>query len=386
MIVYISFGIRQSFGLFMRPVTLDLDWGREPLSMAFAVQNIIIGLSAPLAGALADKWGAPRTVALGGALFSAGVFFMSQSTTPAMMISSGGILAGIGLGACGLPLVLAVVSRVAPPARRSLWLGVVTSAATGGQLLIVPFNQAMISGYGWVPALIMVAVLAGLIVPLAFSMSGGVTAETGRDTEINMGEALSEAFRHRSLRLLTLGYFVCGFQILFIAAHLPAYLGDKGASPEMGAMALMLIALFNMLGSWLSGWLGGKYPKKYLLSSIYLLRSISIAAFFLLPLSPVTLTLFASVIGLLWLSTVPLTTGLVAQFFGVRYMGVLYGFVYLSHQLGSFTGVWLGGLLFDLTGSYDAIWWMAIALGVVSALLHLPINDRPVERLSRAPA
>ncbi len=386
LIVFTSFGIRQSFGLFMRPITMDLGWGRETLSLALATQNLLIGVAAPFAGALADRWGAPRTVALGGVIFAFGILVMSQSTAPAWMFTGTGLLAGIGLGACGLPLILAVVSQVAPEGKRTLWLGIATACATGGQLSIVPVSQALLTGYDWVVALLALSVLAGLIVPMAFSMSGAITRETGKDTDMALGQALREAARHRGFLLLTTGFYVCGFQVAFIAVHLPAYLADQGTGPALGAMALMLIALFNMIGSWTSGWLAGWVSKKYLLSTIYVVRSLVISAFIVLPVTPVTVVLFAGMIGLFWLSTVPPTSGLVAQIFGVRYMGVLYGIVYLSHQLGSFTGVWLGGRIYDAAGNYDAIWWGAIVLGFVSAMLHLPINDVPVDRLAKATA
>ena len=382
-IVFMSLGIRQSFGLFMRPITMDLGWGREVLSLALATQNLMIGIAAPFAGILADRWGAPRTIALGGLIFSLGMVIMSQSTAPTAMFASAGLMAGIGLGACGLPLVLSVVGKIAPAEKRSLWLGIVTACATGGQLLIVPLSQTLLSTMDWVLALAALATMAGLIIPMAYSMSAAVTRDTGRDTEIDPKEAMREAAGHRGYILLTAGFFVCGFQVAFIAIHLPAYLADEGISPALGATALMLIALFNMGGSWTSGWLAGRIPKKYLLTSIYILRSLVIAAFITFPISPLTVVLFACAVGFLWLSTVPATLGLVAQIFGTRYMAMLYGVVYMSHQFGSFTGVWLGGSIFDATGNYDPIWWGAVALGVVSALLHLPINDQPVARLSR---
>ena len=386
MIVFMSFGIRQSFGLFMRPVSVDMGWGREVLSLALATQNLMIGLSAPFAGALAIRWGAPRTVALGGIIFGLGIFLMSQATSPEWMFGSAGLMAGAGLGACGLPLILAIVGQVAPEAKRSLWLGMATACATGGQLLIVPISQSLLLGYDWVLALIVLSLFAGLIVPMAFSMSGAVTKDTGQDTEISLGEALKEAGGHRGFIFLTAGFYVCGFQVAFIAVHLPAYLADQGASATLGATALMLIAFFNMIGSWASGWMGGRLSKKYLLSGIYVLRAMIIAVFIMLPVGPISVSIFAAAIGLLWLSTVPLTSGLVAQIFGTRYMGMLYGIVYLSHQMGSFSGVWLGGRLYDDTGSYDVVWWGAIALGLMSALLHLPINEKPLNRLSQKTA
>lgn len=384
LIVFTSFGIRQSFGLFMLPISMDLGGGRESLSLALATQNLMIGIAAPFAGALAVRWGAPRTVALGGILFALGICAMSQTKDPALMFASGGLMMGVGLSACGLPLILSVISQAAPPEKRGFWLGVGTAAATGGQLLVVPLSHELLAVYDWVAALAMLSVMAGLIVPLAFAMAGAMDRETGRDTDITLRQALREAVGHRGFWLLTVGFYVCGFQVVFIAVHLPAYLSDQGIGTALGATALVLIALCNMVGSMTSGWLAGRMPKKYLLSSIYVLRSIVIAAFVMLPTSAVTVVAFATVIGFLWLSTVPPTTGLVAQVFGLRYMGMLYGIVYLSHQLGSFSGVYLGGVIYDATGNYDGIWWTAIALGLVSALLHLPIDDRPVSRLARA--
>jgi len=383
-VVFTSFGVRQSFGLFMRPISLDLDWGRETLSLAFATQNLMIGITAPFAGALAARWGAPKTIALGGAVFTLGILVMSQSLAPAMMMSGAGLLAGIGLGACGMPLILAVVAQAAPEDKRSVWLGTTTACATGGQLLVVPLSQSLLSGYNWASALLVLSVMAAMIVPMAFSMSSAIMPNTGKDNTISIREALSEAVHHRGFLLLTAGFYVCGFHVAFIAVHLPAYLIDQGATPALGATALMLIALFNMVGAWSSGWLSGRISKKYLLSTIYVTRALVIGGFILLPVTPVTVVLFACAIGLLWLSTVPPTSGLVGQIFGVRYMGMLYGIVFLSHQMGSFTGVWLGGRIFDATGSYDAIWYGAVALGLASALIHLPIDDKPLARLTAA--
>ena len=383
LIVLVSHGIRHSFGLFMLPITSDLSWGRAELSVALATQNLLIGLVAPFAGALAAHWGAARTIALGGAVFALGILIMSQATAPAVMFASAGLMVGLGLGACGLPLILACVSQVAPTKKRSIWVGFTTASATGGQLMMLPLSQALITSYDWVFALLGLSILSGMIVPLALSMSFAEKISAGKDTSISIMEATREAAAHRGFRLLTLGFFVCGFHVAFIAVHLPAYLVDNGASVSLGAKALMLIALFNMAGAWGSGWLAGRISKKYLLSTIYLLRSLIILAFVVLPMSELTVIMFASLLGLLWLSTIPPTSGLVSQIFGTRYMGILYGFVYLGHQVGGFTGVWLGGLMFDAGGDYVVIWVMAIALGLVSAGLHLPINDRPLERLSK---
>lgn len=382
LIVFSAFGIRQSMGLYMRPISDGMSWGREVLSFALATQNLLIGLTAPFFGALADKWGPSKTLALGGALFACGIFTMSQATTPGMMFTGAGVMAGIGLGACGMPLVLATVSKVAPAEKRGTWVGFTTAFATGGQLLVVPASQSIIAEVDWVTALLFLSVMAAMIVPMALSTSGAITKETGKDTNINIREALSEAWQHNGFRLLTVGFFVCGFHVAFLAVHLPAYIHDRCSVPGLGATALMLIAFFNMIGAWSSGWLGGRYSKKYLLSGIYAARAVVMTAFVVIPTTPTTVVVFACLIGLLWLSTVPATSGLVSQIFGLRYMGMLYGIVFLSHQLGAFMGVWLGGRVFDAAGSYDAVWWVAIALGVTSALIHLPINEKPVARLA----
>ncbi|MCG8648809.1 MAG: MFS transporter, partial [Pirellulales bacterium] len=380
-IVFTSFGIRQSFGLFMNPISSDMGWGREVLSFALATQNLMIGIAAPVAGAIADRWGAPRTVALGGIVFAAGILVMSLASSPLGMFAGAGLMAGAGLGACGLPLILTVVGQVAPPEKRSLWLGIATATATGGQLAVVPFSHVLLSDFDWMFALMALSIMAGLIVPMAYSMRGAITEETGKDTAIGLADAVREAFGHRGFILLTAGFYVCGFQVSFIAVHLPAYLTDQGASAAMGATALMLIAFFNMIGSWGSGWMGGLWAKKYLLSGIYLGRSAVILAFLLVPVSGFSAIAFAAAIGFLWLATVPLTSGLVAQIFGTRHMSMLYGVVFASHQVGSFFGAWLGGYYFDTLGSYDVVWWISIVLGLLAALIHWPIADQPVGRL-----
>jgi len=378
-IVTISFGMRQTFGLYMRPISDSLGWGREPLSMALAVQNLIVGLGAPFAGALADKIGTGRVIMAGGGLYALGIFLMSQSTTPVEMLLSAGFLTGFAVSGCSLPLLLSVAGRVAPEAKRSLWLGIITTGGTAGQLVIVPLCQGLISGYGWVAAVMAMAAIAALIVPLAALMSAGAAqALAAVTTQQSLGQALRSASGNGSYILLVASFYVCGFQIQFIASHLPAYLTDRGGDPSLGATAIATIGLFNMFGTWTAGYLGGKVPKKYLLSAIYMLRAAIILLFIYLPLTPATVIAFAASMGFMWLSTVPLTSGIVAQKFGTRYMATLYGIVYLSHQLGSFTGVWLGGRLYDATGSYEVMWWAAIALGVVAALLNFPIDERPV--------
>lgn len=390
LIVFISLGIRNSFGVFLRPVSADLGWGREALSLALATQALLVGAAAPLAGMLADRWGAPRVIMIGGLLFSSGVFLMARSTTPEGMLASGGALAGLGLGACGFPLVLAVVGQIAPEARRSLWLGIVAAGGVGGQLFLIPLSQFLVSAYDWFVGLTTLALIAGVIVPLAFSASRAhdsrVSGTAGGDAAIGLAAALREAAGHRGFLLLTVGFYVCGFQVQFLSAHLPAYLVDRGFGAYFGASMLVVIALANMLGGVSFGYLGGRLSKKNLLSAIYMARAVAICAFVSLPVTHASVVAFAATIGFLWLCTIPLTVGIVGQVFGMRHVAVLYGVTFFSHQLGSFTGVWLGGRLFDATGSYDAIWWLLVGLGVVASVLHVPIDERPVPRLAGAGA
>ncbi len=381
-VIFISYGTRQSFGLFLRPITMDMGWGRESLSFAFATQSLMIGITAPFAGAIADRFNPVLVIVASGALYTVGLFFMSQALTPGGMVVSAGLIAGVAAAGCGLPLLLAVVGRVAPEDRRSLWLGITTAGGTGGQFLLVPACQWLISTFGWGSALLVLAAAVFMIVPF-----GGAIAKAGGDSfkstdPQSLGQALREASRHRGYWLLLTGFFVCGFQVQFIIMHLPAYLADKSAGVGMGAAAIALIGLFNMIGTFVAGYLGGRHRKKYLLSLLYFCRALVLLAFFALPVSQLSIVLFASVIGLLWLATVPLTAGIVAQIFGPRYMATLFALVYLSHQLGSFTSVWLGGRLFDATGSYDIIWWAVIVAGFTASLIHWPINDRPVARLA----
>ncbi len=382
LIVFISLGIRNSFGLFMRPLSLDMGWGREALSLALATQALLIGAAAPFAGMLADRWGAPKAMMLGGGVFALGIFLMAQSTTPAGVFATGGVLAGLGLGACSLPLILAVVGQVASEEKRSLWLGIVSAGGVGGQLVLIPLSQFLISSFDWILGLTALALVAGIIIPLAYATSGAMSNATGKDTNISLGAALKEAALHRGFWLLTLGFFVCGFQVQFLSVHLPAFIADQGLGAELGAYVLMLIAVCNMVGGPVFGYLGGLYSKKNLLSGIYLGRALIIYVFISLPVTTTSVLSFTVALGMLWLCTIPLTVGLVAQMFGVRYMGVLYGITFFSHQLGSFSGVWLGGRVFDATGSYALVWWLLIAAGVVASLLHLPINERPVPRLA----
>jgi MFS family permease len=378
-ILTLGLGIRASFGLFLQPMSTDLGWGRSHFSFAMALSNLIWGLAQPFFGAWADKKGAGRVVAVSGLLYAGGLALMPFSTTPLMLDASAGLMVGLGLSGVSFGVILGVVGRAFPPERRSLALGIASSGGSFGQFLMLPFGQLLISTLGWQTALL---VLAGTIlatVPLAAAMmEGRRPAATG--AQQSLGEALREAGAHSGFWYLTAGFFVCGFQVAFISVHLPAYLLDVKMTPAVGATALALIGLFNIAGSFVAGYLGGRFSKKYLLSGIYVLRAVIIALFLVLPVSPLTVYLFAAGIGFLWLGTVPLTNGLVAQIFGVRFVSMLFGIVFLSHQIGSFTGVWLGGYLFDATGSYDLVWIGSVALGVIAAILNLPIDERPVVR------
>jgi MFS family permease len=383
-ILFTSFGVRQSYGLLMDPISSAHGWGREVFAFAVALQSLIWGISQPVWGAIADRYGAGRVVSISSVLYAAGLYLMSTSTTPLGITFSTGFLTGVGLSGASFPIILAVVARSVSAKRRSLFLGITSAGGSSGQLLVVPITQSFISADGYVAALVMLAVMTAMIVPLAVAVSGRKVPEDQVSDDQTMSEAVREAGRHGGFLLLIAGFFVCGFQTMFIGAHLPAYLADAGASPMLGATALATIGLFNVIGCFIWGALGGRYSKKYMLAMLYMARSAVMLVFILTPVSEISVLVFSAAIGLLWLATVPLTSGLVAQLFGTRYMAMLYGFVFLNHQIGSFFGIWLGGRLFDQTGSYDVIWWMAIALGLVAALLHWPIDERAVARLSTA--
>ena len=378
-VVLLSFGVRSSFGLFLQPMSLDLGWGREVFALAMAIQNLLWGVSQPFVGAIADKWGTARTVVGGGLLYALGVYMMSTTASPPELYFSAGVLVGFALSGTAFGVVLAAVGRSVPAERRSVALGITTAVGSLGQFLLPPIGQAFLSAYGWQTAL---ALLAFGSIAMVFAAGGlrGRPEASGQD-EQTIRQALTEARRHSGYLYLTAGFFVCGWHLAFIAVHLPAYLGDGGISTEVAAWCLALVGLFNVIGSYVSGVLGGRLSKKYCLSFLYLTRSVVILAFVMLPLSVGSALLFSAAMGLLWLSTVPLTSGLVAQIFGPRYMATLFGIVFFSHQVGSFLGVWLGGYLYDVYGSYDVIWWLSIALGLVAALLHWPIDEREVPRL-----
>lgn len=387
LIVALSFGVRSAFGLFMVPISGDLGWGREVFALSIALQNLLWGLGQPFAGALADRFG-PMKVMLGGAmLYAAGVLIMSVATTPLMFHISTGILVGFGLSGTGFSIVLAAVGKVVAPEKRSWALGIVTAAGSFGQFAMVPLGQSFLSAYGWQTTVLILGITSLAMLPLATAFRGvGERGLGGPASTQSLGEALREASRHRGFLLLTAGFFVCGFHVAFIAAHLPSFVIDRGLDPRIGAWALGLVGLFNIIGSYSAGVMGGKYSKKYLLSMLYVTRSAVIVLFIAFPMTETTVLMFAAAMGLLWLSTVPLTSGIVAQVFGPKYMSMLTGIVFFSHQIGSFLGVWGGGYLYDTTGSYNVVWYCSIALGIFAGIVHWPIDERPLARLSPAKA
>ncbi|HEY8369648.1 MAG TPA: MFS transporter [Thermodesulfobacteriota bacterium] len=383
----ITFGLRSSFGLFTAPLSADHGWTRDVFALAMAIQNLLWGVGQPIAGALADRFGVARVLAGGGALYALGVALTPYSTTPLALHATAGVLVGLGMGGASTMIVLAAFGRLAPPEYRSWALGIGTAAGSLGQFLVVPLAQAFISAYGWHTALLLLAGLVGLVPLLAPGLRKDAPAAAApAAARTSLHEALRGAFGHASYLLLVAGFFVCGFQLAFVTVHLPPYLTDAGASPSLAAWAIGTVGLFNVAGSYASGVLGGRYSKRLLLSAIYFGRAVTTALFLLVPITPASVLLFAATMGLLWLSTVPLTSGLVAVMFGTRYMATLFGLVFFSHQVGSFVGVWLGGTLFERTGSYEVVWWLSVALSLAAALVHLPIAERPARpALATAP-
>ena len=380
LLVFLGLGIRSTFGIFLAPMSIDLGWGREIFALAIAIQNIIWGLGQPVAGMFADRFGTARVLAIGGLFYALGIIGMAYSPSPFMFHVTGGLLVGLGLSGVSFPLVLAALSRIVPEQHRNLTFGICTAMGSIGQFLLVPMGQAFLNSYHWSVVLILLALLVALVVPLSIFMRGR-PEETIISSKQSMGEALREAANHSGYVYLTLGFFVCGFHITFVATHLPAYITDQGLSAEVGAWSLSVIGLFNVFGAICAGILANKFQKKNLLSAIYLSRGLFMLLFVLTPISETTILILSAGLGLSWLSTVPLTTGIVAQVFGPRFMATLFGFVLFSHQLGAFLGVWLGGKIFDETGSYTMVWWLSIALALFAALVHLPINERPLARL-----
>ncbi len=381
-ILALAIGIRLAFGLFLQPVSEARGWGRETFALAIALQNIMWGLTQPFLGVLADKYGARKVVVIGGIGYTSGLYLMSQAATPLALHLTTGVLIGLSLSATSFGVVLGAVGRAVSEKHRSMALGLVSAGGSLGQFLILPFGQFLIGTYGWVLALTALGAATLLMVPLAMGLDGRKASEQVAPQPVS--EALAEAGLHRGYWLLTAGFFVCGFQVTFMATHLPAYIVDMGFSARLGASALALIGLVNVAGASFWGIMGGRYSKKYNLILLYLARVLAIAALLFSPPSGAGILIFASVMGFLWLGTVPLTSALIGQIFGVQYLSTLFGIVFFSHQVGAFVGVWMGGYIFDTTGSYDMVWYVAIGLGLIAALLHWPINEQPVERLSLA--
>jgi MFS family permease len=384
----LSFGPRSSLGFFIQPMGRDFSWGRDVFGLALAMQNLLWGLGQPLAGAIADRFGIVRVMCVGALLYAGGLLMMRYATTPLSLDLGAGVLIGFGLSGCSFNLVLSAFSKLLPPERRSVALGAGTAAGSFGQFLFAPFGVAMIDNFGWQSALTVFACLMLLIVPLSLALATPPATSSNVPTadDQSFRTALAEAFGHRSYVLLVLGFFTCGFQLAFITVHLPAYLVDRGIPAHIGGWVVAAIGLFNIIGSLSVGWLQTRLPKRYILSAIYFLRAASIVLFISLPITPVSAIVFGASTGLTWLSTVPPTTALVAVMFGTRWFATLYGFAFVSHQVGGFLGVWLGGVVFEKFGSYTPIWWLSVLFGVLSALINLPIVEKPVPRAVAQPA
>jgi MFS family permease len=392
-IAIISFGPRSSLGFFLTPISDMHGWGRDVFGLALAVQNLLWGLGQPFAGAIADKYGAPRVLSAGALLYALGIYLMAHSNTPGMLYISAGVLIGFGLSGCAMPAIIGALGKLVPENWRSIAFGAGTAAGSFGQFLYSPLAVSLMDSYGWQMTLSIFACLLLLIVPLSLTLAAprGAAAAARKAAAAaapsqSVRQALTEAFGHRSYVLLVLGFFTCGFQLAFVTVHLPSYLIDRGLSTTVGGWTLAIIGLFNIVGSMGSGYLANYVPKRYILSTIYFGRAITILFLITMPATPLVTLIYGAVTGLLWLSTVPPTSGLVALMFGTRWLTMLFGFAFFSHQVGGFLGVWLGGVVFESTGSYDLVWWLSILFGVLSALINLPIVEKPVARPALAPA
>lgn len=379
----LSFGLRGTFGLFMAPLSVARGWDREVFALAVAIQNMAWGIGQPLAGVFADRWGAARVVVVGGVLYALGLAAAPFADTPLMLHLTVGVLTGLGMGGASYITVLAALGRMAPEAQRSWALGLGTAAGSLGQFLVVPLGQAFIGTYGWADAFLLLAALGALMPLLAFGLRGDRPVPRPVAGAPQPGETVArvvaDAFRLPSYRLLVAGFFVCGFQLAFITVHMPPWLADLGLDPSVAALGIALVGLFNVAGGYAAGVLGARHSRRLLLSGIYLGRAVAVALFVTLPVTPLTVALFGAAMGLLWLSTVPLTSGLVAMFFGTRHLATLFGIIFFGHQVGSFLGVWLGAAILSATGSYDMAWWLSVVLGIFAALVHLPIREVPAQ-------
>jgi len=389
LIAMISFGPRSSLGFFLTPLSQTNHWGRDVFALAVAIQNLLWGIGQPFAGGIADRFGTNRVLCVGAVLYALGLAIMSQSTTPETLDLSAGVLIGLGLSGCSFNIVLGAFGKLLPEKWRSLAFGAGTAAGSFGQFLYSPIAVALMDKFGWQEALLIFGSVTLLILPLSLALATPTapagTVAAAKPTQ-SARQAFAEAFGHRSYVLLVLGFFTCGFQLAFITVHLPSYLIDRGLSAEIGGWTLAVIGMFNIIGSLGSGWLSNRMPKRYLLSFIYFIRAAAIIAFIMLPASPVATLVFGAVTGLMWLSTVPPTSALVAVMFGTRWLAMLFGFAFFSHQVGGFLGVLIGGIAFERTGSYDLVWWLSVLFGVLSAVINLPIVEKPVARLAMAPA
>ena len=386
-IVTLSMGIRHGFGLWLLPITQEMGWTRQSFALAIAIQNLSWGVIGIFAGMAADRFGAFRVLIAGAVLYALGLAGMALSPTPGLFALTAGVLIGAAQAGTTYAVIYGVLGRQIAPERRSWAMGVAAAAGSFGQFLMVPVEGWLIAGFGWQQALLALSMAVLLIVPLAFGLrEPGFKGATAPKRDQTIAQALGEAFRYPSFNLLMAGYFVCGFQVVFIGVHLPSYLKDHGLSPQVASYALALIGLFNVFGTYIAGTLGQRMPKRHILAFIYFARAVVISIFLIVPLSPMSVYVFATVMGALWLSTVPPTNATIAQIFGVQHLSMLGGFVFFSHQIGSFLGVWLGGYLYDATGSYDIVWYIAIGLGIVAGLVNLPVKEQPIKRHAPAAA
>jgi MFS family permease len=388
LIALLGFGPRSTLGFFVQPMSREFTWGRDVFGLALALQNLMWGLGQPVAGAVADRFGSLRVICVGALLYAGGLVIMRYAATPLSLDIGAGVLIGFGLSGCSFNLVLSAFSKLLPPERRGLALGAGTAAGSFGQFLFAPFGVAMIDNFGWQMALTVFAGLMLLIVPLSLALATPPTTSSNVPVadQQSFKTALAEAFGHRSYVLLVLGFFTCGFQLAFITVHLPAYLVDRGIPAQTGGWVIATIGLFNIIGSLGVGWLQNYMPKRFILSTIYFTRAVSIVAFISFPITTFSALMFGAISGLTWLSTVPPTSALVAMMFGTRWFATLYGFAFVSHQVGGFLGVLLGGIVFESFGSYTPIWWLSVLFGVLSALINLPIIEAPVARPVAQPA
>jgi MFS family permease len=386
LISLLSFGPRASLGFFLTPMSTANHWGRDVFAFALALQNLLWGVGQPLAGMIADRFGAIRVLCVGGLMYAAGLVLTAHATSAPLLDVSAGVLIGFGLSGTSFMMILATFGKLLPPERRSLAFGLGTAAGSFGQFVFSPLSVALMDAFGWQETLLLFAASMLAVLPLSLALATPAAAEAKDGAPQSLRDALFEAFAQRSYVLLVLGFFTCGFQLAFITVHLPAYLVDRGLSAQVGGWTLAIIGLFNIFGSVAYGWLSDHMPKRHLLSFNYFVRALAILAFITLPVTAFSSLVFGAVMGLVWLSVVPPTNGIIAVLFGTRWLGTLGGFAFLSHQIGGFLGAWLGGVMFERFGSYDPVWWLSIALGIVSALINMPIVEKPVSRVATLPA